>query len=113
MSDDYRKITGAFLIGGVIGAAVALLYAPKSGRETRKDIARTAKKVKKETVHLVEDVIDSINDFAGDVKDKVSDIIDQGKDLSESAKKEILKNLEDGQKIIEKQKKRIIDALGF
>jgi len=113
MSDDYRKIAGAFLIGGVIGAAVALLYAPKSGRETRKDIARTAKKVKKETVHLVEDAIDSINDFAGDVKDKVSDIIDQGKDLSESAKKEILKNLEDGQKIIEKQKKRIIDALGF
>ena len=113
MSDDYSKIAGAFLIGGVIGAAVALLYAPKSGRETRKDIARTAKKVKKETVHLVEDAIDSINDFAGDVKDKVSDIIDQGKDLSESAKKEILKNLEDGQKIIEKQKKRIIDAMGF
>jgi gas vesicle protein len=113
MSEDNRKIAGAFLIGGLIGAAVALLYAPKSGRETRKDIARTAKKVKKETVHLVEDAIDSINDFAGDVKDKVSDIIDQGKDLSESAKKEILKNLEDGQKIIEKQKKRIIDALGF
>jgi gas vesicle protein len=113
MSEDNTKIAGAFLIGGIIGAAVALLYAPKSGRETRKDIARTAKKVKKETVHLVEDAIDSINDFAGDVKDKVSDIIDQGKDLSESAKKEILKNLEDGQKIIEKQKKRIIDALGF
>jgi gas vesicle protein len=113
MSEDNRKIAGAFLIGGLIGAAVALLYAPKSGRETRKDIARTARKVKKETVHLVEDTIDSINDFAGDVKDKVSDIIDQGKDLSDSAKKEILKNLEDGQKIIEKQKKRIIDALGF
>lgn len=113
MSEDNTKIAGAFLIGGLIGAAVALLYAPKSGRETRKDIARTAKKVKKETVHLVEDAIDSINDFAGDVKDKVSDIIDQGKDLSESAKKEILKNLEDGQKVIEKQKKRIIDALGF
>ena len=113
MSEDNTKIAGAFLIGGLIGAAVALLYAPKSGRETRKDIARTAKKVKKETVHLVEDAIDSINDFAGDVKNKVSDIIEQGKDLSESAKKEILKNLEDGQKTIEKQKKRIIDALGF
>jgi gas vesicle protein len=113
MSEDNGKIAGAFLIGGLIGAAVALLYAPKSGRETRKDIARTARKVKKETVHLVEDAIDSINDFSSDVKDKVSDIIDQGKDLSESAKKEILKNLEDGQRIIEKQKKRIIDALGF
>jgi gas vesicle protein len=113
MSDDYRKIAGAFLIGGVIGAAVAILYAPQSGRQTRKDIAKTARKVKKETVHLVEDAIDSINDFAGDVKDKVTDIIDQGKDLSDSAKKEILKNLENGQKTIEKQKKRIIEAMGF
>lgn len=113
MDDDYKKIAGAFLIGGVIGAALALLYAPKSGRETRKDIARTARKVKKETVHLVEDAVDSINDFAGDVKDKVSDIIEQGKDLSDNAKKEILRNLEQGQKVIEKQKKRIVEALGL
>lgn len=113
MDDDYKKIAGAFLLGGVIGAVVALLYAPKSGRETRKDITRTARKIKKETVHLVEDTIDSINDFSADVKDKVSDVIDQGKDLSDSAKKEILKNLEQGQKVIEKQKKRVIEALGL
>lgn len=113
MDEDYKKIAGAFLIGGVIGAAFALLYAPKSGRETRKDIARTARKIKKETGHLVEDAVDSINEFADDVKDKVSDIIEQGKDLSDSAKKEILKNLEQGQKVIEKQKKRVIEALGL
>jgi gas vesicle protein len=111
--DDVKKIAGAFLLGGFIGAAVALLYAPKSGRETRKDIARTARKVKKETVHLVEDAVDSINDFAGEVKDKVSDVIEQGKDLSDNAKKEILRNLEQGQKVIEKQKKRIVEALGL
>jgi len=111
--DDYKKIAGAFLLGGVVGAALALLYAPQSGRETRKDIAKTARKIKKETVNLVEDSIDSINDFAGDVKDKVSDIIERGRDLSDSAKKDILKNLEHGQKVIEKQRKRIIDALGL
>ena len=26
---------GSFLIGGLVGAAVALLYAPRSGNETR------------------------------------------------------------------------------
>jgi gas vesicle protein len=113
MEDDYKKIAGAFLVGGLVGAAFALLYAPKSGRETRKDIVRTARKVKKETVNLVEDAVDSINDFADDVKDKVTDIIERGKDLSDSAKKEILKNLEHGQKTIEKQKKRIADTLGI
>ncbi len=113
MDDDYKKIAAAFLLGGVIGAGFALLYAPKSGRETRRDIAKTARRIKRETVNMVEDTIDSINDFAGDVKDKVSDIIDQGKELSDSAKKEILKNLEYGQKVIEKQRKRVAEALGL
>jgi gas vesicle protein len=113
MENDYRKIAGAFLVGGLIGAAVALLYAPQSGRETRKDIAKTGRRIKKETVHLVEDAVDSINDFAGEVKDKVTDVIERGKDLSEGAKKEIIRNLEHGQKVIEKQKKRIVEALGI
>ena len=113
MEDDYRKIAAAFLLGGLVGAAVALLYAPKSGRETRKDIAKTARKIKKETVHLVEDAVDSINDFAGDMRDKVTDVIERGKDLSDGAKKEIIRNLEHGQKVIEKQKKRIVEALGM
>jgi gas vesicle protein len=110
---SYKKVAGAFLVGGAIGAVLALLYAPKSGRETRKDIVRTARKVKKETTHAVEDAIDSINDFADDVKDKVSDIIEKGKDLSDSAKKEILRNLDHSQKSIEKQRKRIVEALGL
>ncbi|MEW6584886.1 MAG: YtxH domain-containing protein [Nitrospirota bacterium] len=113
MDEDYKKIAGAFLLGGVIGAFVALLYAPQSGRETRKDITRAARRAKKETVHLVEDTIDSINDFATDVKDKVSDLIDRGVEISGSAKKDVLRNLEQGQKVMEKQKKRIVEALGL
>jgi len=113
MDEDYKKVALAFLIGGAVGAGIALLYAPQSGRDTRKDIAKTARRVKKETVNLVEDAVDSINDFASDVKDKVSDIIDRGKDLSEDAKKEVLRNLEQGQKVIEKQRKKVIEALGL
>jgi gas vesicle protein len=113
MDEDYKKIALAFLIGGAVGAGIALLYAPQSGRDTRKDIAKTAKRIKKETVHLVEDAVDSINDFASDVKDKVTDVIDRGKELSDDAKKEVLRNLEHGQKVIEKQKKRIAEAMGL
>jgi len=35
MDDGLKKVAGAFLIGGAIGALVALLYAPKSGKQTR------------------------------------------------------------------------------
>ena len=113
MDEDYKKIALAFLIGGAVGAGFALLYAPQSGRDTRKDIAKTARRIKKETVHLVEDAVDSINDFASDVKDKVSDVIDRGKELSDDAKREVLRNLEHGQKVIEKQRKRIAEAMGL
>lgn len=113
MENDYRKIAGAFLVGGLIGAAIALLYAPQSGRETRKDISKTARRIKRETVHLVEDAVDSINNLAGEVRDKVTDVIERGKDLSDAAKREIIKNLEQGQKVMEKQRKRIIEALGM
>lgn len=113
VNDDARTIAGAFLLGSLIGAGIALLYAPKSGRETRRDISKAARKIKRDTAELVDDTINSVEDFAGDVKDKATDIIERSVELSEGAKKEVLRSLEYGQKVIEKQKKRIIEGLGL
>lgn len=113
MRDDMTKIAGAFLLGGLIGASFALLYAPKSGSETRKDLSKAARRVKNKTVDLVEDTIESVNEFAGDVKERATDIIERGVELSEGAKKEIISTLEHGQKALEKQKKRLVNALGL
>jgi gas vesicle protein len=41
---ELSKQTVCFLLGGVVGAAVALLFAPKSGRELRGDIADATRK---------------------------------------------------------------------
>jgi len=32
------SILAAFLVGGIVGAAIGILFAPKSGKETREDI---------------------------------------------------------------------------
>ena len=51
-----QKVAAAFLFGAVVGGVIALLYAPKSGKETRKDIS------------------DEINNYvqkAGEVKSKI------------------------------------------
>lgn len=113
MKDNAKSIGGAFLLGGIIGAAIALLYAPKSGNETRKDISKAARRIKDNTVDLITDTIDNVNEFASDLKEKTEDIIEQGMDLSDKAKKEIVKALEHGQKTIEKQRKRLTEVLGL
>lgn len=114
MNDNTTKIGGAILIGGLIGAAIAFLYATKSGREIRKDIKRAARRAKNSTIDFIEDTIDDVNDFVNDLRDKATDIVDQGADhLSEKAKKEIMASLEQGQKAIEKQKQKFSETLGL
>lgn len=42
---DYRRgesILGAFLLGGIVGAALGLLFSPRSGRENREFISAKA-----------------------------------------------------------------------
>lgn len=60
------------LAGGVIGGMAALLYAPKSGKDLRKDI----NKKRKELVHDAEEYIDS-------AKAKATEIISNGRKKAE------------------------------
>jgi len=106
-----KNVALAFLIGGLIGAGIALLYAPQSGTDTRRDISRTAKRIKKRTVEAVDDAIDSVNDFVDNVKDVTADLIERGSDLSESARKELVRAYESSQKAIGKQKDRLMETL--
>ena len=57
------------LLGAVIGAGVALLAAPQSGRRTRRRLKKTA-------LTLRDSATDRWDDLAEDVKGKVDDAID-------------------------------------
>ena len=72
MNKNTTKIVGAFLLGGLIGASVALLCAPKSGRETREDISKTARRIKNKSVDLAEEMIEGVNDLTNNVKDNIN-----------------------------------------
>ena len=63
-----------FLTGAAIGAAVALLYAPQTGKETRKVISKTAARSK-----------DAVTETAGDLIDSGRDMFDRGRKLVEDA----------------------------
>lgn len=106
---DNSALVGALMLvaGGIIGAGVALLVAPQSGKETREDIARYARRTRKRAGHMVEDFTDAFSDVVDTVVDKSSDILDKGKDLAADTKKEIMKAIEEGQDRLEREKKRL------
>ncbi|MFO7445679.1 MAG: YtxH domain-containing protein [Ignavibacteriaceae bacterium] len=60
------------LAGGAIGAAIALLYAPKSGRELRADIKSKA-----------DDYLDEAEKYMAEAKDHAKNVINEGKKKSE------------------------------
>jgi gas vesicle protein len=74
-----------FLAGIGIGAVVALLFAPQSGEETRKQIADKAQDGKDFVAHK-----------GREIRKQAEDIVDQGKDLVNKQKARLADVLESG-----------------
>ncbi|MDO8446885.1 MAG: YtxH domain-containing protein [Deltaproteobacteria bacterium] len=77
----------AFLLGGAIGAGIALLYAPSSGEQTRRRIKEGVDRAKGSAVEGYEaaleeaqERIEAAKGYAYDKKDEVKAAIEAGKD---------------------------------
>jgi gas vesicle protein len=77
------KIAAPAIAGGVVGAGIGLLLAPKSGKETRKDLKR----------------------FATTAQDRVNLAIDQGKELYEEGRKAVVNTIDAGKNFVEEKRK--------
>ena len=82
-----------FLVGGGIGAIIALLFAPRSGRETRDLIAQKAVESK-----------DRLSSAGRDVSDKVSTYIEKGKEMVNTQKEQISAAIEAGKQAYREEK---------
>ena len=104
---DEGKILGAFLIGGILGAGLALIFAPQSGKKTRKDISRFTRRVRDDVEDKAESIVAAIVDLTDKIGDKISEAASRGKELEEDVKNSLLKAVEKSQKAIEKQKAKL------
>jgi gas vesicle protein len=99
MVDSERKIAAAALLilaGGIVGAGVALLFAPQSGQRTRKDILRYAKKRKIRAGEAVDDLSATVSDLVDTLSDKTDDLLEKGKGIAGSARKDLIRLIEEG-----------------
>jgi gas vesicle protein len=99
MEDNDKKIAAAALLilaGGIVGAGVALLFAPQSGQRTRKDIVRYAKKTKIRADEAVDDLSASVSDLVDAIGDKTDDLLEKGKGVAGGARKDLIRLIEEG-----------------
>lgn len=139
---DEREETGVgtkltyLLIGGGIGAVIALLFAPKSGTELREDIAVATKKgieKSKETAALVgekagdyyevtrekanelystvqdkaSELYSTAQEKAGDLSEKARGLTDKAKEAAAGAKNPFSAAIEAGKEAYEEEKEKL------
>ena len=85
-----------FIVGLALGAGVALLFAPKSGEETRRDVKRRAIRARKLAERKAQELGDTVNETYQDARRRVEDTIDSAKDAVELKRRQVSRAVEAG-----------------
>lgn len=89
MSDNNNSagtVLVAFALGAVAGAAIALLYAPTSGEETRRKLAEKAREGRDRAEQLARDG----REFFNRHRDDLASAVERGREVFEQTRKESL-----------------------
>ena len=81
--DDYASKIAWFLTGAVVGATVAILFAPKSGKETRKMIGHTTQRGKEAVTETGKDLVEA----GREMYDRGRKLVDDAAELFERGRK--------------------------
>jgi gas vesicle protein len=100
MSED-RGYSGAsvalgFILGGVLGGCLALLFAPESGRRTRERLRDLASDVRDRTIDLSEDI-----------RDKAEDAVERGREVYEEKKTILSAAVQAGKEAMQRERDRL------
>jgi gas vesicle protein len=100
MSED-RGYSGSavalgFILGGVLGASLAMLFAPESGRRTRERLR-----------DLASDMRDKTIDFSEELRDKAEDAIERSRETYEEKKSIVSAAMQAGKEAAQRERERL------
>lgn len=87
--DDLSGTLTVFLIGVGVGAALGILFAPKSGEETREFLRENARKGMDQATAAGRKLRRQARDVVDDVADQLEDVADAGSRAINQVKKAI------------------------
>ncbi len=85
-----------FILGGVLGGCLAMLFAPESGRRTRERLRDLASDVRDKTVDLSEDL-----------RDKAEDAVERGREVFEEKKTILTAAVQAGKEAMQRERERL------
>ena len=81
-NDNSGSVMVAFIVGAVTGAAVALLFAPASGEETREYLGERAREGREKARQAV----DQGRDYYSRQRENVTSAVERGREAFEQAR---------------------------
>jgi len=90
----------AFLIGGLIGGAIALLYAPRSGRETREYLMNEGQQAADRVMESIRDAQVRLEELNQETRDRLQRLQVIAQETMEEEKQVLGKRYDQGKDVI-------------
>ncbi|MES2177170.1 MAG: YtxH domain-containing protein [Gemmatimonadota bacterium] len=94
--EKHGSDVGSLLLGVLIGAGVALLFAPQSGPETRRAIRRKAQEATDAVKGVADDVTTQVSDTFEAARSRVEEQIDSARNAIVRKKRQVTRAMEAG-----------------
>ena len=113
MADNDNGVGGLgwFLAGLGLGAVIGVLYAPKSGKETRDDLVAGALDAKERAAVLAQQARDRATEFAEQGRQQVGDYVDRGKEYYDRGRTQWSQYVEKGKGLVQEQQDKVSAAI--
>jgi gas vesicle protein len=101
------EVAGFFLTGAVVGAAIGLLYTPKTGAQTRRDIRKYSKRTVERLDDLQDNIRDQVTTWVDDISCTVKDGLNAGKKFGTKSYGQVMEVFDNAKKTVEDGKNRL------
>lgn len=109
MAEENGKSYGLawFLAGLGVGALIGILYAPKSGRETREDIANSAHEGSEYLRARTKQAAEEVSAFVDKSKQQVAEYVERGREAVDRGRAQWEEFVSRGKQIVTEQGSRV------
>lgn len=112
MAEDNKSYGLAWFLAGLgVGALVGVLYAPKSGRETREDIAQGAREGTEYLRTKTRQAADEVSTMVDKGKAQVGEYVDRSREVIDRGRTQWEEFVQRGKNLVSEQSNRVTAAV--